>query len=330
MAWVYDSILFISTFLFALCGTGVAYYSLKRAHLLDTPEERSNHTVPTPHGGGLGVMVTVVCFQVVIGSPLLLILGSLLLMGISFWDDVKNLPPSWRLLVQFVIVALVLVNDYEGKVFPDFIPHWLELPILAVAWVWFINLFNFMDGSDGLAASETISICTGLFILSWSVSLPHDAFLNCVILTGSLLGFAVWNWHPAKIFLGDAGSVPLGFLLGFMLISLAGHGYWQAALILPAYFITDATLVLARRLLQGKKIWQAHSEHFYQRAIRKGMAHDEVAKRVIALNIILIVLTVISTVNPMMAYLSLAAAYMATLALLHRFTRATAEVLQPA
>jgi UDP-N-acetylmuramyl pentapeptide phosphotransferase/UDP-N-acetylglucosamine-1-phosphate transferase len=105
---------------------------------------------------------------------------------------------------------------------------------------------------------------------------------------GAAIGFLVWNWSPARIFLGDVGSVPLGYVLGFLLLDVAVRGYWKIALILPLYFLADATITLARRLLRGERVWQAHREHFYQQAVRRGLGHAAVVKRVIAADLVLI------------------------------------------
>ena len=105
---------------------------------------------------------------------------------------------------------------------------------------------------------------------------------------GAAIGFLVWNWSPARIFLGDVGSVPLGYVLGFLLLDLAIRGWWKIALILPLYFLADATITLARRLLRGERVWQAHREHFYQQAVRRGLGHAAVVKRVIAADLMLI------------------------------------------
>jgi UDP-N-acetylmuramyl pentapeptide phosphotransferase/UDP-N-acetylglucosamine-1-phosphate transferase len=106
--------------------------------------------------------------------------------------------------------------------------------------------------------------------------------------TGAAVGFLVWNWSPARIFLGDVGSVPLGYVLGFLLLGCAVRGYWKIALILPLYFLADATITLARRLLRGERVWHAHREHFYQQAVRRGLGHAAVVERVIAADLVLI------------------------------------------
>jgi UDP-N-acetylmuramyl pentapeptide phosphotransferase/UDP-N-acetylglucosamine-1-phosphate transferase len=146
-----------------------------------------------------------------------------------------------------------------------------------------------MDGIDGLAGSEAAVICAGLLLFA-SVGAGADPMLRTLAaaVAGAATGFLVWNWSPARIFLGDVGSVPLGYVLGFLLLGLAVRGYWRIALILPLYFLADATITLARRLLRGERVWQAHREHFYQQAVRRGLGHAAVVERVIAADLVLI------------------------------------------
>jgi UDP-N-acetylmuramyl pentapeptide phosphotransferase/UDP-N-acetylglucosamine-1-phosphate transferase len=138
-----------------------------------------------------------------------------------------------------------------------------------------------MDGIDGITAVETISLALGFALLGQFI--PQSALLIAVS-----LGFLLWNWHPAKIFLGDSGSIPLGFLLGWLLLLLAGRGHWAAALILPAYYLADSTLTLLRRAVRGEKIWLAHRQHAYQRAVQAGARHDQVTLTILAANLLLI------------------------------------------
>jgi UDP-N-acetylmuramyl pentapeptide phosphotransferase/UDP-N-acetylglucosamine-1-phosphate transferase len=146
-----------------------------------------------------------------------------------------------------------------------------------------------MDGIDGLAGAETASIGAGLLLFA-SVGAGVDSELRglAAVVSAAAIGFLVWNWAPARIFLGDVGSVPLGFLLGFLLLDLAFRGHWKIALILPLYFLADATITLSRRLLRSERIWRAHREHFYQQAVRRGVAHEAVVTRVLAANGLLI------------------------------------------
>lgn len=293
--WLYDMVLVFSAFLFAVAGTGMAYVLMRRLQVVDVPNARSNHSVPTPRGGGLGIVFACTCFLMVVDAPGALIWGMLALAGLSLWDDFRPLPARTRLAAHAAVVVALLLTTYEGRIFGEALPLWVEMPLLALAWMWFINLFNFMDGSDGLAASEGASISLGLVALGMVLVLPAPIFSASLVVLAATLGFVVWNWHPARVFMGDVGSIPLGFVLGFLLITLAGAGFWGAALILPAVFVADATITLLRRLLNRERIFEAHSTHAYQRAIRGGMRHDTLARNVIGLNLVLIVLAVLST-----------------------------------
>lgn len=321
LIWMYDAILLISAFIFGVVGTGIAYVVLRRMNVVDEPNERSNHSEPTLRGGGLGIIFAVTCFLTVADAPGAIIWGFLGLAGLSFWDDLKPLPASKRLLVQLALVTWAVLSTYNGHVLEGFLPLWAEKWLIIVAWLWFINLFNFMDGSDGLAGSEALCICAGLLAMTAVVDLPPYATSFSLLIFGGVLGFMVWNWHPAKIFMGDVGSIPLGFILGFMLVSLAGEGYWAAAVILPAVFVADASYTLLTRGLRGKRITQAHSEHAYQRAIRGGLAHDHVARTVIGVNIMLIILAVLTTLyTPLICHIAfVTAAYAIVFALLAYF-----------
>jgi UDP-N-acetylmuramyl pentapeptide phosphotransferase/UDP-N-acetylglucosamine-1-phosphate transferase len=209
-------------------------------------------------------------------------LGAIFLAVVSWIDDLRGVSPLARLLAQFVAVMIGL----------SVLPEWhglLQPALIAVVWVWWINLFNFMDGIDGLAASEAAAIGAGLLLFA-SVGAGADLAPRglAAAVTGAALGFLVWNWSPARIFLGDVGSVPLGYVLGFLLLGLALRGHWKIALILPLYFLADATITLGRRLLRAERVWHAHREHFYQQAVRRGLGHAAVVRRVIAADLVLI------------------------------------------
>ena len=262
---------------------------LARREILDRPNERSSHRVATPRGGGIAVTGSVLLAWIVLvltGSALSrvlgIVLGAAFLAVVSWIDDLRGLSPLVRLLVQVgaVIIGLAVLPEQHSL---------SQLALSGLVWVWLINLFNFMDGIDGLAGSEAAALGAGLLLFA-SVGSGADPALRelAAALTGAAIGFLAWNWSPARIFLGDVGSVPLGYVLGFLLLDLAVRGYWRIALILPLYFLADATITLARRLLRGERVWQAHREHFYQRAVRRGLGHAAVVKRVIAADLVLI------------------------------------------
>ncbi|RTR23809.1 glycosyltransferase family 4 protein [Azospirillum griseum] len=292
---------------------------LRRKAILDHPNERSSHSVPTPRGGGWGIMLTllpgwalvallgpggagfgVASFGVPSFGVWVILAGVAVLMAVSWIDDRRNLPPAPRFLSQIaVVLAGLAALPADGLVFQGLLPLWADRLVVAVGWLWFVNLFNFMDGIDGLAGSEAATIGGGVALVGALAGLNPAFGLYGLVAAGGALGFLVWNWHPARLFMGDVGSVPLGYALGWLLLSLAASGHWAAALLIPAYFLADATLTLLRRLVEGKKVWQAHREHFYQKATQRGRSHAQVVRLVLALNVALVALAALSLVLPM-------------------------------
>jgi UDP-N-acetylmuramyl pentapeptide phosphotransferase/UDP-N-acetylglucosamine-1-phosphate transferase len=283
-------------FALSCAGSRALVTLLRRGAVLDRPNQRSSHSAPTPRGGGIAVIGAIavawvgLCAAGVLPvETLAIVLGAIGLGAIGWLDDLRGLPPALRLLVQFAVVAAGIWALPRGAVFQGWLPPALDGPAAALAWVWFVNLFNFMDGIDGLDAGEAAAIALGLMLLAaMGVGGDLDVAGPATAIAAASLGFLVWNWAPARIFLGDAGSVPLGYVLGFLLLEQAVRGRWKAALILPLYFLADATLTLLRRLLRGERVWQAHREHFYQRAVQRGLGHAAVVLRVIAADMVLI------------------------------------------
>jgi UDP-N-acetylmuramyl pentapeptide phosphotransferase/UDP-N-acetylglucosamine-1-phosphate transferase len=281
----------------ACLGTRALIPLLRRAAVLDRPNERSSHNIPTPRGGGIAVIGAALAAWLVLvaagaapATLLAVIAGAGALAAISWIDDLRDLSPSVRLGVQCAAVALgVLAALPEGLVFQGWLPAPLDRAAAALLWLWFVNLYNFMDGIDGMAGSETASVGIGLALFA-VIGVGHDPALAALAaaLAVAAIGFLVWNWAPARIFLGDVGSVPLGYLLGFLLLATASQGYWRIALILPLYFLADATITLLRRLLRGERVWLPHREHFYQQAVRRGLGHAAVVRRVIVASAVLI------------------------------------------
>jgi UDP-N-acetylmuramyl pentapeptide phosphotransferase/UDP-N-acetylglucosamine-1-phosphate transferase len=279
-------------FLASLVGTRLVLVWLRHRQILDHPNERSSHALPTPRGGGIAVTLVLVGAWAWLGPPgIEMVLGpALFLAALSFADDIRSLSARWRLLAQVVAVAFVLAlwPEERGPFFGDLLPHWLDLLAAGLLWVWFVNLYNFMDGIDGITGIETMTIGIGVALVAVLVRLNVEVFFCGAAAAAVAMGFLWWNWHPARVFMGDVGSIPLGFLLGWLLLYLASRGHPVPALILPAYHLADATITLARRASRGEKIWQAHREHFYQRAVRAGRTHASVSLRVLGLGLVLI------------------------------------------
>ncbi|MCZ6587884.1 MAG: glycosyltransferase family 4 protein [Alphaproteobacteria bacterium] len=273
--------------------------ALLRHQLLDRPNERSSHTQATPRGAGVGLLIVLLPAWLVLAflvppqngageiTQWLVPAGVLILAAVSFVDDLRGLSQVVRLLLQ-AIVVIAAVQSLSGPVFQGLLGPIFDTVLAIVIWLWFLNLFNFMDGIDGIAGVETIAIGIGIYAIGAAFLPLAASYGQGLAIAAAMTGFLVWNWHPARIFLGDVGSIPLGFLLGWLLLDLAASGLWQAALILPLYYLADASLTLLRRLLRGAVVWQAHREHCYQIAVQRGRSHAAVAGAVALANAILV------------------------------------------
>ncbi|MCP5367781.1 MAG: glycosyltransferase family 4 protein [Hyphomicrobiales bacterium] len=294
-------------------ATAIVLPFLRARRILDHPNDRSSHAAPKPRGGGIAVTGVLVlawaAVGVLDGAEMAEVLAVCALAGVlaavSWIDDLRGLSPALRLAVQAACVGLALVAGAP----------WAPAPILAalgLIWIWFVNLYNFMDGIDAITGVETLAIGLGAAVVAAVAGLGDGMVLLGVTAAGAALGFLYWNWPPSKLFLGDVGSVPLGFLLGWLLLKLVAAGLWAPALILPLYYLADATLTLGRRTARGRKPWVAHRDHFYQRAEQAGRSHAAVSATVGAVNAVLAALAIIAVYHPGPA-LAVAAAVVAAL-----------------
>jgi UDP-N-acetylmuramyl pentapeptide phosphotransferase/UDP-N-acetylglucosamine-1-phosphate transferase len=275
-------------------------------YALARPNARSSHSTPTPQGGGIAVIAATLAVTAVTTftlrdaaspfsttpGPVLIAAAFIALLGAV--DDIRTLPVAPRLFGQALAVAVVLASLPAQFTVTSFLPWWLERGLLLIAGMWFVNLVNFMDGLDWMTVAEMLPVTGGVVVLSALAGLPMHATMLALALFGALLGFAPFNKPVARLFLGDVGSLPIGLLTGYLLLLLAGSGYVAAALLLPLYYLADATLTLLRRFGNGEKVWQAHRSHFYQRATANGFSVMHVVGRVFAVNIGLVVLAALS------------------------------------
>ncbi len=292
------AITLLATLVLSLFATHHVLKRLKRAAILDRPNERSLHDAPTPRGGGIGILAALLPAWLVIvllgyndAAALAAAAAALILALVSWRDDLGGLSPALRLAVQALAVAVgIAFLPGAGTVFQDLLPPGLDRVASGLLLLWFVNLFNFMDGIDGITGTEAAALGGGIALLALThleiVGLGTGMFGAAS--AGAALGFLRWNWQPAKLFMGDVGSVPLGYLLGWLLLTLAGAGYWAQALILPLYFLADSSWTLLRRLVRGERIWQAHRQHFYQRAVQAGRSHQAIVLRVLAADLVLV------------------------------------------
>ena len=298
----------------AAAATALASFTLTRAvigfartRLVDHPNERSSHAAPTPRGGGIAIVVAFLSAWAAWlalapdglapsygdSAPILMLTAAVA--ALSLLDDWRSLPVWLRFGAQGAAVAIGLSFLPETSlVFQGLVPFWLDRAGAFLAWLWFLNLFNFMDGIDGLAGVETLVIGAGLFALALLGGVPVTIGVVALAAAAAAAGFLPWNWQPAKIFMGDVGSVGLGFALGWLLIAAAAAGTWQAAVILPLYYWIDASWTLLRRGARGEKFWRAHRDHLYQRAVQRGYSHAAVSGRVAVAGTVLIGFAVVS------------------------------------
>jgi len=282
--------MFLTSFIFTFL---LKNFALKR-QLTDKPNERSSHSIPTPRLGGIAIT-----FSWFLGLALfywldyldqrlfLALLSGLLIALVSLVDDIMVIGFRIRLLIHFVAVAMALyfLGGLRPFVTLDVkldIP-WLVYPIVAVAMVWFINLFNFMDGLDGFASTEAISIALVLYAFTGST-------VN-LLLIATILGFLYWNWPRARIFMGDTGSTQLGFALIVLGIFYHNTLYFSILnwIMIAAPFWFDATYTLYRRWRNGENISQAHRKHAYQRLTNLGLTHLQVNLLLIGINVLIFI-----------------------------------------
>ena len=255
--------------------------------------------------------------------PLAVFGATLFIAAVGFADDVHSIPVLPRLLLQGAAVAVVILAAPENLRIVPACPLWLERCLLLLAGLWFVNLVNFMDGLDLMTVAEIVPITGAVVLLGWLGGLPAPTILLAAALFGAMLGFAPFNRPVAKIFLGDVGSLPIGLLVGWCLLQLAWHQQFAAALLLPLYYLADATVTLLRRMARGEPFWAAHRSHFYQRATENGFSVPRVVSEVFALNIVLAALAVgsVMTSSVTTATVLLVFGGVATALLMRRFSR---------
>jgi UDP-N-acetylmuramyl pentapeptide phosphotransferase/UDP-N-acetylglucosamine-1-phosphate transferase len=275
------------------------------------PNARSSHRKPTPQGGGIAVVVATfaVAWAAVALEPqilhnqvlrtqssefLALTAAATVLALVGMIDDMRSLPAALRLVAQCIAVGAVIATlPHELRPLPQ-IPWGVERACLLLAGVWLVNLTNFMDGMDWMTVAELVPVTGAIVLLGLSGTIGLLPALVAAALLGATLGFAPFNKPVAQLFLGDVGSLPLGLLLGWLLLQLAASGHVAAALILPLYFLADATITLMRRLAAGEPVWQAHRTHFYQRATDNGFTVPQIVARVFLVNLALAALALAS------------------------------------
>jgi UDP-N-acetylmuramyl pentapeptide phosphotransferase/UDP-N-acetylglucosamine-1-phosphate transferase len=288
----------------------VALQPLLKRYAMARPNARSSHTIPTPQGGGIAVMAATLAVAYGAGyvflagtadavPPATVFAAAVLIAGVGVLADIHPDNVAPRLLLQALAVAAVIFYALppDLHIFPV-LPWWIERALLLIGGLGFVNLVNFMDGLDWMTAAEVVPVTAALAAIGLLGVLPWHAVIAASALCGAMIGFAYFNRPVAKLFLGDVGSLPIGLLLGWLLVLLAGHGGLVAAILLPLYYLADGIITIARRWWNGERIWQAHRTHFYQRATDRGLTVLGIVTRVFAANVVLAALAILTVVNP--------------------------------
>ena len=269
MAMFYAPLIVLVTVLLA-----VGWLVRRGSFALDYPSHRSLHEIPVPRTGGLGLHAGILIGALIVvpDVPISLAVATAVLIAVSFIEDLRGIPALWRLIFH-----ILSAGAFAGAVVLDaYGPVVLIAATLAIAWI--ANLYNFMDGSDGLAGGMTLFGFGFYGSAAWLAGATQFSLLNFCIATAAA-AFLVYNFHPARIFMGDVGSVPLGFLAGSLglLGILRDYWPWWFPLLVFSPFIVDASATLARRTLQRKRIWEPHRDHYYQRLVQLGWGHKHTA-----------------------------------------------------
>ncbi|MDZ7736192.1 MAG: glycosyltransferase family 4 protein [Gammaproteobacteria bacterium] len=298
MSWLWLPV--AAAFLIGLLGTGwIRRYALQRS-LIDVPNDRSSHTVPTPRGGGLSLALAYLLgllllhFHTDLQPAYVIPLGMGLFVAAVGWrEDHRHIPQLWRGLLYLSAAALAVIAAGGLPVIDLGVVslHWGHigsvLAVLGIAWL--TNLYNFMDGADALAGLQAVTAGLAGGLMFFWAGAPGPA-LVALILAGAAAGFLCWNWPPAKIFMGDVGSCLLGFAFGVLALvgELQGTVPVLVWLILLSFFVWDATLTLAARILAGENWYQAHRAHAYQRLLQMGWSHRRLALAFLGGNVLIL------------------------------------------
>lgn len=307
-------VFFISVVCFYLIKVSIPL--LIKYNIVDIPKERKNHNIPTPTGGGIAIIVSFIIGFIIIESTIFhqikysikIIPLTLTLAIVSFFDDIKHINILIRLFIHILASAILVFTTNLTPIFHGFIPIIIDQLLAIIALITFINIYNFMDGIDGITISQTIYFCLIMLILCYLkqdiISHAFFVIITMFLILGCSIAFIYYNWHPAKIFLGDVGSISLGFLMGICIIVIASSSFHLllSCVIMSLYYLSDSIMTIIARLINKEKIWEPHNKHFFQQALKKGMSHNEVTSKIILCNFTLGILSIAALYYPILSF----------------------------
>ncbi|MES2215542.1 MAG: glycosyltransferase family 4 protein [Pseudomonadota bacterium] len=304
-------ILFVLSFLFCALLTRYCLVLFKEKNIVDRPSHRRVHAKVTPRGGGVAIVITFILgFLLIDGTDIYLRLIPMLLIvaGVSFVDDLRYVSVPIRFVTHVMAAALAVYGFlWPNCLFHHELPAYLDYAVAVLCFAGFMNIYNFLDGIDGITAAESIHLSVTILLLCFFAGdvIPEAKMIN--IIATSILAcsssFLLYNWHPAKIFLGDVGSIALGFLLGLCLLLIAASSakLFVSCIIASLYYVADGGMTILIRLTKREKIWLPHLNHFFQQAVRKGMSHRMVVCKIAACNLCLMILSLTALYYPIIS-----------------------------
>ena len=293
-------LIFVATITFGLAVvlTAILIRQLNKNNVMDIPNDRSSHVNPTPRGGGVGIIISILVGWLLDRAltdalninEVIILAASVVLAFVCFIDDLRGMSASLKLIFQIICILPGLLFLFEtGGLFREWMAPEFDIVVTGIIWLWFINLFNFMDGIDGITGSQVMMIGFGIAVFSATGIITEQVLGPSIVFLAAALGFLVWNWSPAIVFLGDVGSIPLGYLIGWSLISIQTETTMPLnsliiIAILPGYYLADASITLGVRILKGNNPIEAHKDHFYQKAWQNGASHASICQKILLAN----------------------------------------------
>lgn len=317
----------LCAFVLVLLSTRLRILALRnRTQPVDIAAMMGRRPSSIPTGGGIVVAFTLIIMLLASGGSYAIALGMFLLAAISLLDDLIGIPFFVRLLAQIMAVTIPLSTLPMGLL-GGMLPGWLDTLCAAIAWIVFVNAFSAMDNADGICGIETISISAGLcLVVVLGGAFPSPLAVHSLITAAAAVGFLWWNWPPAKIRMGASGTVPIGFLLGYLLLLAAHQGYGFTALILPAYIIAEGAISCSIKIFSRHK---QSTSYYYQRARARGHRHNNIARYIVGVNILLVFLALRCTLPDAPVIVYVASAYLCVFMLLGFFAHHSAHAHAP-
>lgn len=325
----FHAIVAICAFLMSLLGTRIAILAMRarRTNLgYDNLSEAAQKLIPNSiQGGGVVLAFAVAICMTILEIRFDILLPFFMLSAMALLEKLMPIPWLLQMVMQMFAISIPLSNLPEPT-FGGILPAWLDILIVSGAWLWFINMLKGMDEVDGFAATALLSITTAICIVT-VVAGDFPSFLSsyCLIVASAVCGFLWWNWPPAKILLGRVGSIPLGFLIGYLLLIAVRSGYGYAVLIMCAYYVSDSLISWTKRTWRSKPLALAHTEHYYQKARLNGRSPVFIVRSVFGVNMLLIFLCVQMILEPDLAVFFVVVGYISVFMLLWFFTHKKRE-----